>query len=226
MRAAARGLSGRADARGRVAAVCRRRRRRRCAAPFAAWRIAGAHLWRHDQRRAGCHPALHLHGRDAGALAHRRGVAGDHGPAVRCAAGRPGCFGGYRRRAARRGERHCRRHGGDHGADRAADHAAPWLRQGAGRGHDRGDRHSGADLSAGDRPGPARRPAQQFVSGGAIGAGKFRPANSLGCRSIRGSDHSGLCARPLLSSVPDRRGDCRSEEVAADCSRSQCAARL
>ena len=57
--------------------------------PRAARRAAGAHLRRHGQRRAARHSAVHLHGRDAGALAHRRGFAGDHGPAVRRAAGRP-----------------------------------------------------------------------------------------------------------------------------------------
>ena len=56
-------------------------------------RAAAAHLRRHDQRRAAGHPAVHLHGRDAGALAHRRGTAGAHGPAVRHVARRPGLFG-------------------------------------------------------------------------------------------------------------------------------------
>ena len=49
----------------------------------AARRAAAARLRRHDQRGAAGDPAVRLHGRDAGALAHRRGPARDHGPAVR-----------------------------------------------------------------------------------------------------------------------------------------------
>ena len=43
-------------------------------------------------------------------------------------------------------------------------------------GHRGGDGDAGADFPAGDRAGSARRSAQQFVSGGAIGAGQFRAA--------------------------------------------------
>ncbi len=49
----------------------------------AARRAAAAHFRHHEQRGAAGDPALHIHGRDAGALAHRRGIAGNHGPAVR-----------------------------------------------------------------------------------------------------------------------------------------------
>ena len=55
-------------------------------------RAAAAHLRRDDQRGAARDPAVHLHGRDAGALAHRRGPARDHGAAVRPAARRASVF--------------------------------------------------------------------------------------------------------------------------------------
>ena len=91
-------------------------------------RAAAAHLRRDDQRGAARDPAVHLHGRDAGAFAHRRGPARDHGPAVRLAARRPGHLGGDGRRAARGRQGRGRRDHRDHGPDHAADHAAPRLR--------------------------------------------------------------------------------------------------
>ena len=129
-------------------------------------RAAAAHLRRDDQRGAAGDPAVHLHGRDAGALAHRRGIAGAHGPAVRHAARRPGIFRRHRRRAARGLDRHCRRHRGDHGPDRAAGDDAARLRSAACRRHGGGLGDAGADHSAVDRAGGARRPAQQRLSVG------------------------------------------------------------
>ena len=81
-------------------------------------------------------------------------------------------FGGDRRHAARRGEGRGRRHHRDDGADHAARDAAPRLQQGAGGGHGRGDRDAGADFSAGDGAGAARRPALDRVSVGAACAGQ------------------------------------------------------
>ena len=98
----------------------------------------------------------------------------------------------HRRRAACRGQRRGRRDHGDHGTDRAADHAASRLRQGAGGGNGCRDGDAGANFSAGDRAGAARRPAQQFLSGGAIGAGQFRAADGIRRRSVRRRDHAGL----------------------------------
>ena len=46
-------------------------------------RAARPHLRRDDQRGAAGDPAVHLHGRDAGAIAHRRRSARAHGAAVR-----------------------------------------------------------------------------------------------------------------------------------------------
>ena len=188
--AAAGRLSRGADARRRVARLRHSGRGVARDEPRAAWRAAGAHFRRHEQRRAARHPAVHLHGRDAGALAHRRGFIGNHGPAVRRAAGRPRFLGDRRRRAARRRQGRRRRHHGDHGADRAADHAAPRLRQGACGGHGGGDRDLGADFSAGDRAGAARRSAQQLLSGRAIGPGQFRAADGVGRRPVRRRHHS------------------------------------
>ncbi len=48
----------------------------------------------------------------------------------------------------------------------------------------------GADFSAGDRAGAARRSAQQFLSGRAIGAGQFRAADGVGRRPVRRRHHS------------------------------------
>ena len=81
-----------------------------------------------------------------------------------------------RRRAAGGRQGRGRRHHRDHGPDRAADHAAPRLRPAARRRHGRRHRDAGADLSARDRAGAARRPAQQRLSGGAARAGQFRAA--------------------------------------------------
>ena len=50
----------------------------------------------------------------------------------------------------------------------------------------------GADLSARDRAGAARRPAQQCLSGGAARAGQFRAVVGDGQRPVRRRDHSGL----------------------------------
>ena len=144
----------------------------------------------------------------------RRGIAGNHGPAVRRAARRPRHLGGRRRRAARRGQGHRRRHHGDHGADRAADHAAARLRQGARRRHGRGDRDAGADFSAGDRAGAARRPAQQFLSGRATGAGQFRAADGVGRRPVRRRDHSRPRAGRALSALSGRRRDLVAGKIA------------
>ena len=125
-------------------------------------RAAAAHLRRDDQRDAAGDPDVHLHGRDARALARRRGIAGDHGPAVRHAARRARHLGDRRRHAARRGERRRRRHHRDHGPDRAAGDAALRLRPAACRRHRRRHRDAGADLPARHRAGAARRPARQL----------------------------------------------------------------
>ena len=103
--------------------------------------------------------------------------------------GEPGFLGDRRRRAARCRQGRRRRHRGDHGTDRAADHAAARLRQGARGGHGGGDRDLGADFSAGDRAGAARRSAQQLLSGRPIGPGQFRAANGLGRRPVRRRHH-------------------------------------
>ena len=55
-------------------------------------RVSAARLRRDDQRGAARDPALYLHGRDAGALAHRGGSARNHGAAVRPAARRAWAF--------------------------------------------------------------------------------------------------------------------------------------
>ena len=125
-----------------------------------------------------------------------------------------------------RGQGHCRRDHGDNGTDRAADHAASRLRQGAGRGLCRGDRDVGADFPAGDGADPARRSAEQFLSGRAIGAGQFCAANRLGGRSVCRCDHSRPCPRPRLCFLSDRRCDYLPQKIAADCGRSHGATRL
>ena len=87
LRLSVRRLSGRAHARRRVA-----RLRADRALRSAPW--TSALLGALPQRIFGVmtndgaarDPAVHLHGRDAGALAHRRGSARDDGPAVRLAA--------------------------------------------------------------------------------------------------------------------------------------------
>ena len=137
-----------------------------------------------------------------------------------------GFLGDLCRRAARRGQGRRRRHHGDHGADRAADHAAPRLRQGAGGGHGGGDRDLGADFSAGDRAGAARRSAQQFLPGRAIGAGQFRAADGVGRRPVRRRHHSRPRPGAAVSALSDRRRDLLSAKVAGDCARPRRAARL
>ena len=139
-------------------------------------RAAAAHLRRDDQRGAAGDPDVHLHGRDAGALARRRGTAGDHGPAVRHAARRARHLGGHRRHAAGGRERRRRRHHGDHGPDHAAGDAALRLRPAACRRHRRRHRDAGADLPARHRAGAARRPARQLLPGGATRARQLRAA--------------------------------------------------
>ena len=188
-------------------------------------RAAAAHVRRDDQRGAARHPALHLHGRDAGALADRRGTAGDHGAAVRHAHRRARDRGADRRRPAGGRQGHRRRHHRDHGADRAADHAAPRLRPAARGRHGGGDRDAGANLSARHRAGPARRPDEQRLPGGATVPGHLRAALGHGRRPVRRRDHSGLRAGRALSHLPDRRGGLFPEDFARDAARSRCAAR-
>ena len=53
---------------------------------------AAAHLRHYDQRCAAGRPDVHLHGRDAAAIANRRAVARAHGPAVRQLARRARAF--------------------------------------------------------------------------------------------------------------------------------------
>ena len=191
-----------------------------------ARRAAAARLRRDDQRGAAGDPAVHVHGRDAGALAHRRGTAGDHGPAVRHAARRARHLGRDRRRAARRRQGRGRRHHRDHGPDRAAGHAAPRLRQAARRRHGRGDRDAGADLSARDRAGAARRSALDRLSGGAARAGQFRAVVGDGERSVRRRDRAGLRAGRALHSLSDLHGGVLPAHLARDSARARRAARL
>ena len=226
VRAADGGLSGRAHACRHLARLrgCRTSGGRD--GPLAPWRAAAAHLRRHDQRCAAGDSAVHLHGRDARALAHRRRVAGNHGPAVRHAARRPRHLGRDRRRAAGGGKRRRRRHHGDHGPDRAADDAALRLRQAARGRHGRGDRDAGANLSARDGAGAARRPDQPFLSGCATGAGKFRAGFGFGRRPVRRRHRARFRAGRALYPLPDRRRDLFPRKLARDAARSRGAARL
>ena len=209
-------LSGGADARRRIAGVRAARRCDRRLSDLAAQRVAAAHLRRRQQRRADRHSAVRVHGRDAGALPRRRGFARDHGPAVRLGHRRARDCGGDRRRAAGGGQGHRRRDHGDDGPDRAAGHAAPRLRPAACRRNRRGDRDAGADFSARDGAGAARRPDEQRLSGGATVAGRVLAAVGDGDRSVCRRDHSGVRAGRALSDLSDRRRGDLAADLARD----------
>ena len=132
-----------------------------------------------------------------------------------------------RRRAAGRRQGRGRRHHRDHGPDRAADHAAPRLRPAARRRHGGGDRDAGADLSARDRAGAARRPAR---------ATPTRRRSSRRASSRRARSRSAICS-PARSFPASRWSRSISlyliavaifvpQAVAGDSARSRRAARL
>ena len=89
-----------------------------------------------------------------------------------------------------------------------ADHAAPRLRQAPRRRHRGGDRDARADPAARDRAGAARRPAQQFVSGGATRQGHLRAGVDLGERPVRRRAGAGADAGRALHRVSRRRSRC------------------
>ena len=145
-------------------------------------RAAAAHLRRDDQRGAAGDPDVHLHGRDAGAIARRRGSARDAwaGCSARCAAGsafRSSIVGALL--AAAKGVVGATtvtmglivlpamlRHGYDPRLAAGTVAATATLAQ---------------IFPPVDRAGAARRPAQQRLSGGATGAGQVRARRR--CRS-------------------------------------------
>ena len=179
-------------------------------------RAAAAHVRRDDQHGAARHPAVHLHGRDAGALAHRRGPARNDGPPVRLAAGRARHLRHPGRRAARCRQGRGRRDRRDHRADHAADHAAPRLRQAPRGRHGGGHRDARANPAARDRAGAARRPAQQFVSGRAARQGQLRAGLGFGQRPVRRRDRAGTDAGRALSRLHRRGCDRPPRRRAAD----------
>ena len=137
-----------------------------------------------------------------------------------------GHFGRDRRRAARRRQGRGRRHHRDHGPDRAADHAAPRLRQAARRRHGRGDRDAGADLSARDRAGAARRPAHQRLSGRAARSRAiFAPQSVTVSDLFAGAIVPGFALVGALHSLSDRHGGVLPEDLAGDSARARRAAR-
>ncbi len=218
------GLSGGADLGRRVARLCIARACGRADELGAARCAAPAHVRRDDQRGAARDPALHLHGRDAGARQGRRGPARDHGAAVRIAARRPRHLGSGRGGAVGGGQRRGRRHHRHHGVDRAADHAAPRLRPAAGRRHRRGDRDTCADLSARDRAGAALRSDEQRLSGGAAVAGRVRAALGHSRRSVRRRDRAGFGTGCALSALSRRSGRAAAANVPGARARSRRAA--
>ena len=161
-------------------------------------------------------PLIRVHGRDAGTLAHRRGFAGAHGSVVRAVARGAWLFRRAGRRAARRLDRHRRRHRGDHGADHAAGDAAPRLRSAACGRHGRGLRDAGADHSALDRAGGARRPAQQCLSVRSARAGQLSRRVSVGERSVRRRGAARAAAGRPLSRLSGRDGDRGAGKLSAD----------
>ena len=84
----------------------------------------------------------------------------------------------------------------------------------------------GAGVSARHRAGAARRPARQFLSGGAARAGQFRAALAHGERSVRRRADTGVRAGGALSLVPDRGRDFLAAGLARAAGRSERAARL
>ena len=133
----------------------------------------------------------------------------------------------HRRRAARRRQGRGRRHRRDHGADHAADHAAPRLRQAARRRHGRGDRDAGADLSARDRAGAARRPAQTIrIRRRSSRKGNFAPESVSVSDLFAGAIVPGFALVALYILYLDRgREFVLPEDVARGPARSRRAAR-
>ena len=201
------------------------RPRQRRDGPRSSVCAAAAHLRRDDQHGAARDPAVHLHGRDAGALAHRRGPARDDGPPVRLVAGRPRHLGRAGRRAARGRQGRGRRDRRHHRADHAAHHAAPRLRQAPRRRHGGGDRDARANPAARDRAGAARRPAQQFVSGGPACQGHLRAGVRVGERPVRRRARAGADACGALYPVSRRGRGRAARRRSADPARSGSAAR-
>ena len=119
--------------------------------------VAAPHLRRRHQRHAARHPALRLHGHDAGAVAAGGRPDGRDRPRRRRAARRPW----HRHRAGRRADgrhhRHRRRHGGDARPADAARHAAARLRQGPRLRRDLRLRHARTDHPAEPDPYSAGR---------------------------------------------------------------------
>ncbi len=167
-------------------------------------RAAAALLGHPQQRCPDRGAAVHLYGRDAGALRHRRGFAAHAGRGVRTAAWRARILGDPGRVAARGLDRHRRRDRHHHGADLAAGDAAHRLQQGTGRRADRRHRHAGADHPAVDRAGVSGGHHADRQQPGAACQGQFHAGDAFGRRSVRGRVHSGPDPVRPLRAVGDR----------------------